>query len=889
VTPQVQPGTPLVVPQRGQKTRLTGLARLITDPGAPLVGDQGGAILSDVGGGILSDMGGGLISNNGGSVLGKFRLRRLLQAGLGVYGLTDAEVRLYDAAGRLLVDEAGQPLTASTGADATYTLEAVLPATNLVARIRLWNGGELSAIVAGNGAQQAAVDLTTATSLGASYVLGLAQGQQAILDKLPATENERLSRELDAVRGFAQSAFRHDAATLEAITAKLRQRVPAVDRVAEDVRALLLGQAKLGAGLRATDVPLAGPLLLTVSRSGGLLIGEQLPGRIRELKPDGTLEMLLDKTHGLVKNNALTMSSLAEGADGAWYYVARSLNRVYRIPRTGDVQPVLGSGKEGYDPPGAPLTMAVVPRCLAFGSDGTLWVGEEGRKSGKSGRLLALRPDGQVEAFEVAESTCSFNSLAVGPDGEVYAALARLDTGLVNLWRRGRDGRWERLAEGLRAEKWGGLCITATGTLLVSEGGRGRVLALQADDTLAPYGGQQPGPQIPGGLAAHPDGTVFISDLATNVVWAQRGDAPPRTVAGTAAVFQAGDTQAFAINMPIGLTSDGQGHLYIADSGSNTVKRFDGKALTVFAGGGEALGDGGPATRARLQSPRGVVWQDGSLYVLEDGRIRRIGADGASETLHSSGLVARDYWGLALGPDGQPWWSRFARGNLARATSGDTAAAAAGGAGGKNVGELMARLTSTHETDPAKLRLVMPSGIVRGPDGHMVFCDAIDGRIYRLRPNGQKSGTVELVAGIGLMAYMAGAEGIKAAGGLPSEEGIQAREAMLSVPLGLAYDAQGNLYVAEGGDRNLDALASLMSDDMPLDPALLPGLPPRVRRIAPDGTITTVAGPGGKFFTSTEGDDALYVPSSLAVTPDGRLAIGDIGSNLVRILPAGRY
>jgi sugar lactone lactonase YvrE len=226
---------------------------------------------------------------------------------------------------------------------------------------------------------------------------------------------------------------------------------------------------------------------------------------------------------------------------------------------------------------------------------------------------------------------------------------------------------------------------------------------------------------------------------------------------------------------------------------------------------------------------------------------------------------------------------------VARATSGDAAEAAAGGAGGTNVGELMARLTRTQETDPAKLTLVMPSGIVRGPDGHMVFCDAIGGQIYRLRATGEGSGTVERVAGIGFLEYLARAEGIKASGVLPSEEGIQARDAMLSVPLGLAYDAQGNLYVAEGGDRNLDALAPLMSDDMPLDPALLPGLPPRVRRIAPDGTITTVAGPGGKFFTSTEGDDALYVPSSLAVTPDGRLAIGDIGSNLVRILPAGRY
>jgi hypothetical protein len=70
---------------------------------------------------------------------------------------------------------------------------------------------------------------------------------------------------------------------------------------------------------------------------------------------------------------------------------------------------------------------------------------------------------------------------------------------------------------------------------------------------------------------------------------------------------------------------------------------------------------------------------------------------------------------------------------------------------------------------------------------------------------------------------------------------------------------------------------------------VLPGLPPRIRRIAPDGTITTIAGPGGKFFPDPTAEDALYVPTSLVVTPDGRLVITDIGSNLVRILPAGSY
>ncbi|MEB3221120.1 MAG: hypothetical protein VKS61_03485, partial [Candidatus Sericytochromatia bacterium] len=284
------------VPQRGTATRLLGTIKLIANPGGELISDRGGSLISDRGGSLISDQGGSLItdrsggiisntsgqvlSNNGGAVvssnggvmLGKTKFYSLQdETGLAVYGLTDARVELLDAAGRPLLDEAGRPLQAVSGPDATYRLEAVLPPGNLVARVTLWNGGELRAIVARDGAQQATVNLTTASSLGAAYVLSLARGEQATLDKLPRSESDRLNAQLDVVRAFATGAFLHDDATLNTITARLRQRVPAVDQVAEDVKALLLGQARLGAGRPATEVPINGAAALYAGR-GGLLI-----------------------------------------------------------------------------------------------------------------------------------------------------------------------------------------------------------------------------------------------------------------------------------------------------------------------------------------------------------------------------------------------------------------------------------------------------------------------------------------------------------------------------------------------------------------------------------------------------------------------------------------
>jgi hypothetical protein len=305
----------------------------------------------------------------------------------------------------------------------------------------------------------------------------------------------------------------------------------------------------------------------------------------------------------------------------------------------------------------------------------------------------------------------------------------------------------------------------------------------------------------------------------------------------------------------------------------------------------ELARDGGPAAEARLNEPRGIWWEAGTLYVLDNGnrRVRRVGPDGVIRAMAAGADLAND-WGLTLGPDGRPWWSGLMRGTLARPTpeGGTETAVGQPTAGNPQMAEMLVGLAAPVGPDPATLRMTFPTGVVRDPNGHIVFCDGIAGRIYRLRTSGPQAGTLEWVAGIPLQEALSRAEAVKAGIPEPSLEGVPANDVWLSVPLGLAYDAKGNLYVAEGGDRNVEAMSALVGD-LPLPPDLLPGRPPRIRRITPDGVISTIAGPGGRWFTDPDGEDALYVPACLAVMSDGRLAIGDLGSNLVRILPAGSY
>ncbi|WP_223641673.1 RHS repeat-associated core domain-containing protein [Corallococcus sp. EGB] len=164
---------------------------------------------------------------------------------------------------------------------------------------------------------------------------------------------------------------------------------------------------------------------------------------------------------------------------------------------------------------------------------------------------------------------------------------------------------------------------------------------------------------------------------------------------------------------------------------------------------------------------------------------------------------------------------------------------------------VLATATPTFSGDhgPAKhARLAAPQGVAVAADGTVYIADTGNHRVRQVKPHG-------------VIATVAG-NGVKGAAG----DGGRALIASLDTPQAVAVGPEGTLYIADTGNH-------------------------RIRRVTPDGIISTVAGTG----LAADGGDGgpatlanLNAPAGVAVGPDGSVYLADTGNHRIRrVTPDG--
>ena len=362
----------------------------------------------------------------------------------------------------------------------------------------------------------------------------------------------------------------------------------------------------------------------------------------------------------------------------------------------------------------------------------------------------------------------------------------------------------------------------------------------------------------PEDVAVDSSGNIYIADTQNAYVRKITTDGNINFIAGDGSIGYTGDAGAATsagLVAPFALALDSSGNVYFAENGDSRIRKIDAKSLDIstVAGNGTPgfAGDGSDATKAELNYPTGVaVDSAGNLYIADslNCRIRKVASGGSISTFAGNGTFSYSGDGGAATqaqlntPQGVAVDTSFnvyiadTLNNVVRKVSPNgTISNFAGNGGAGSSGDGSAATSA---------QLHGPEGLAVDAAGNLFIADTLNAKVRRVSA---ASGVITTVAG----------SGTPGSGG----DGSAATSAQLNLPIGVAVDSSGNVYIADFGNS-------------------------RVRKVSASGaTIGTVAGNGSTGYSGDGGPAVkaqLNGPQGVAVDAAGNLYIADTENNAIR-------
>jgi len=574
------------------------------------------------------------------------------------------------------------------------------------------------------------------------------------------------------------------------------------------------------------------PTGMAMDGGGNLYLADTVNNSIRKITPDGTTTTFAGGQAGSADGNGTNASfrspvGVVVDANGNLYVADQSNNTIRKITPDGTVSTLAGfpGSKGGVDDSGTNARFTH-PAGLALDGAGNLYVADTGNN-----RIRTVTPDGVVSTLAGPLT----NSAGGSTDGASTNASFYFPVALA---------------------------VDVSTNIYIADTGNDTIRKITPDGTVSTLAGKPRSRgssdgaatnarfAFPQGIAVDNSGNLYVSDTGNNTIRRINLDGTVVTLAGQAGLAGATDgagTNAL-FNLPIGMVVDSFGNLFVVDGANNSIREIatNGVSTTLAGPGGSAGSDNGIESSARFYYPNSVaVDTSRNIYVADilNFVVRKITADGVVSVL--AGQI-----GQSGDIDGPATNARFASPN----------SVAVDGSGNVYVAD----------SDNQTIRLVS-NGMVSTVAGHSGKNGSADGtgtnaffnfplgialdlpgNIYVADASNQ---TVRVISTSGLVSTLAGK--LSKPG---SANGI-GTNAMFYNPTALAVDGSGSVYVADSGNE-------------------------LIRKIAPDATVTTVAGLAGHAGSVDGGptNATFSNMSGLAVDNAGNIYVADTINNTIRMI-----